>query len=246
MRPRTGALVPDSRPDPRHGGRHGQPKTMDQGVAALAMAGMKLAAAGRLGTAALAVPAANAWASPGSISLTHLNPHASTARDLTGPGAQFRIFKYAKPPQAASGGQSRRSPASGRAGSARPLVQPAQQQVPGQEQPGGHSAVTTLADVTTTSPSARNAASSADPLISGGSTSGTVVSPTGNFTSPVNPPVGTATNGAPARWTPAAQQTGTVTGDQCRSDVRGLIAPVRKPARQPRCAISTASKYKEI
>ena len=143
MNPRTGAPRANAQPVRHDGGRHRQPKAINQGGTAPGKTGMKLAA-GLLGTAALAVPGAMTWALPSSIAMTHLNPKAYTARDLTGPQAQFRVFKYGNPVlRSASGSQSHRSAA--QASSPRgKLTQPAQSKVRGQKQTAGRPAAATF------------------------------------------------------------------------------------------------------
>jgi hypothetical protein len=132
MSARTGRQDGGTRRASHHGGRRRPPGPVDE---AAAKSGMKLAAAGLLGTAALAGP----WASPTSITLTHLNPRSHSAAGLTGSGTHVRVYKYGRSVLAsATRGQSRRSSAARQ--SMRPATQPGTQGL----QPGGYPANVTL------------------------------------------------------------------------------------------------------
>ena len=93
MSAKSGAVAGPPRTQ-QHGGMHRQPpRTIAEKVAPAALGGRKLAAAGLIGSAALASPGVAAWASPSSIALAHLGAVSYTAHDLVGPGAPFVVHR---------------------------------------------------------------------------------------------------------------------------------------------------------
>jgi hypothetical protein len=79
--------------------KHTQPPKASGEFAAPGQAGMKAVAAGLIGSAALVLPAAATWASPGSAALATMPTGSAvyTAADILGPGAQFHAYTVGSP-----------------------------------------------------------------------------------------------------------------------------------------------------
>lgn len=98
----TGGGTTRTRGAPQGGGQGSRlqpPRPIAEPAAGPAHTGAKALAAGLIGSAALVIPAAAAWASPSSIlpAVPHTGSTASTASGLGGPGTQFRTSAIEQP-----------------------------------------------------------------------------------------------------------------------------------------------------